>query len=159
MPLGSAQMERVPLETSFSEFDLTLSAVETEGGMKVAWQYRRGVFTEATIARLARRFEAVIEAMVTDPQARIGAMQLLDEAEWKQLQVWSNQSGLQEVRPPLPVVEQVEHQARTNGNLIAITDGIQQLTYGELKLLPFWDPLRGDPRFEKIVASLAPKEP
>jgi tetratricopeptide (TPR) repeat protein len=24
-------------------------------------------------------------------------------------------------------------------------------SYGELKLLPFWDPLRGDPRFEKIV--------
>ena len=23
--------------------------------------------------------------------------------------------------------------------------------YGQLKLLPFWDPLRGDPRFEKIV--------
>jgi tetratricopeptide (TPR) repeat protein len=31
------------------------------------------------------------------------------------------------------------------------------VTYGELKLLPLWDPLRGDPRFEKIVASLAPK--
>jgi len=31
------------------------------------------------------------------------------------------------------------------------------LTYGELKLLPLWDPLRGDPRFEQIVASLAPK--
>jgi serine/threonine protein kinase/tetratricopeptide (TPR) repeat protein len=30
-------------------------------------------------------------------------------------------------------------------------------SYGELKLLPFWDPLRGDPCFEKIVASLAPK--
>lgn len=29
--------------------------------------------------------------------------------------------------------------------------------YGELKLLPFWDPLRGDPCFENIVASLAPK--
>jgi serine/threonine-protein kinase len=29
--------------------------------------------------------------------------------------------------------------------------------YGELRLDPFWDPLRGDPRFEKIVASLAPK--
>src|SRR5205823_7724471 len=33
------------------------------------------------------------------------------------------------------------------------------LSYGALKLLPFWDPLRGDPRFEQIVASLAPKEP
>jgi TolB-like protein/class 3 adenylate cyclase len=31
------------------------------------------------------------------------------------------------------------------------------LSYGQLKLLPFWDPLRGDPRFEAIVASLAPK--
>ena len=31
------------------------------------------------------------------------------------------------------------------------------LSYGELKLMPWWDPLRGDPRFEKIVASLAPK--
>jgi serine/threonine protein kinase/tetratricopeptide (TPR) repeat protein len=31
-------------------------------------------------------------------------------------------------------------------------------SYGELRLDPLWDPLRGDPRFEKIVASLAPKE-
>ena len=34
----------------------------------------------------------------------------------------------------------------------------QMLSYGALKLFPVWDPLRGDPRFEKIVASLAPKE-
>jgi hypothetical protein len=25
------------------------------------------------------------------------------------------------------------------------------LSYGQLKLLPYWDPLRGDPRFEKIL--------
>src|SRR5262245_42383225 len=31
------------------------------------------------------------------------------------------------------------------------------LSYGVLKLHPYWDSLRGDPRFEKIVASLAPK--
>jgi tetratricopeptide (TPR) repeat protein len=31
------------------------------------------------------------------------------------------------------------------------------VNYGELKLDPQFDPLRGDPRFEKIVASLAPK--
>ena len=38
------------------------------------------------------------------------------------------------------------------------TNASQMLSYGALKLLPFWDPLRGDPRFEKIVASLAPKD-
>jgi TolB-like protein/DNA-binding winged helix-turn-helix (wHTH) protein/Tfp pilus assembly protein PilF len=31
------------------------------------------------------------------------------------------------------------------------------LSYGRLKLMPWWDPLRGDPCFEQIVASLAPK--
>jgi TolB-like protein/Tfp pilus assembly protein PilF len=31
------------------------------------------------------------------------------------------------------------------------------LSYGQLKLMPFWDPLRGDPRFEQIVGSVAPK--
>ena len=31
------------------------------------------------------------------------------------------------------------------------------LSYGNLKLHPYWDPLRGEPRFEKIVADLEPK--
>lgn len=30
-------------------------------------------------------------------------------------------------------------------------------SYGDLRLNPFWDPIRSDPRFEKIVASLASK--
>jgi serine/threonine protein kinase/Tfp pilus assembly protein PilF len=42
--------------------------------------------------------------------------------------------------------------------LAVVVQRRNEITYGELKLLPFWDPLRGDPRFEKIVASLAPKE-
>jgi serine/threonine-protein kinase len=31
-------------------------------------------------------------------------------------------------------------------------------SYGDLRLNPVWDPLRSDPRFDKIVASLAPKD-
>jgi adenylate cyclase len=34
--------------------------------------------------------------------------------------------------------------------------GYGTITYGQLKLMPYWDPLRGDSRFERIVASLAP---
>jgi len=45
-----------------------------------------------------------------------------------------------------------EHMEKARG-----LSGSGLLTYGQLKLLPQWDPLRGDPRFEKIVASLAPK--
>ena len=43
--------------------------------------------------------------------------------------------------------------------LAAVERVPNQLSYGFLKLQPQWDSLRGDPRFEKIVASLAPKTP
>jgi len=43
------------------------------------------------------------------------------------------------------------------GQLAIAVRNPSDLSYGQLKLFPFWDPLRGDPRFEKIVASLAPK--
>ena len=39
----------------------------------------------------------------------------------------------------------------------AVRHPVRDLSYGELKLMPFWDPLRGQRCFEKIVASLAPK--
>jgi tetratricopeptide (TPR) repeat protein len=45
-------------------------------------------------------------------------------------------------------LEQLEALAKTPGGP----------SYGDLRLDWMWDPLRGDPRFEKIVASLAPKE-
>jgi hypothetical protein len=43
-------------------------------------------------------------------------------------------------------IEQLKHAAAIPGDV----------SYGQLRLHPFWDSLRGDPRFEKIVASLAP---
>ena len=39
----------------------------------------------------------------------------------------------------------------------ATTEPGSHMSYGYLRLHPLWDPLRGDPRFEAIVASLAPK--
>jgi len=41
--------------------------------------------------------------------------------------------------------------------IAAVERAPNALSYGLLKLHPYWDSLRGDPRFEKIVASLAPK--
>jgi len=45
-------------------------------------------------------------------------------------------------------IEQLAEAAKLPGGVIS---------YGDLRLNPFWDPLRGDPRFEAIVASVAPK--
>jgi Flp pilus assembly protein TadD len=43
----------------------------------------------------------------------------------------------------------------TLGPLTTIPNSIY---YGELKLDPRWDPLRKDPRFDKLLAELAPKD-
>jgi serine/threonine-protein kinase len=44
------------------------------------------------------------------------------------------------------------------GQLEALTKMPGSYTYGNFRLSPLWDPLRGDQRFEKIVALLAPKQ-
>jgi hypothetical protein len=41
--------------------------------------------------------------------------------------------------------------------MVLARTGYHMLDYGELRLNPFWHSLRGDPRIEKIVNSLAPK--
>lgn len=41
--------------------------------------------------------------------------------------------------------------------LEAVTKIPASASYGQLRLHPYWDPLRGDARFEKIVAGFAPK--
>ena len=39
----------------------------------------------------------------------------------------------------------------TGGQLAAATRLPGTLSYGQLKLLPYWDPLRNDPRFQDLV--------
>jgi len=41
--------------------------------------------------------------------------------------------------------------------IVAVERVPNDLSYGRLKLHPYWDSLRGDPRFEKIVDALRPK--
>jgi len=51
-----------------------------------------------------------------------------------------------EIDRALNLLEQMAHNPR----------GPSYISYGSLKLDRVWDPLRGNPRFDKIVAALAP---
>jgi hypothetical protein len=43
--------------------------------------------------------------------------------------------------------------------IAAVMQVPSDLSYGQLRVHPYWDPLRGDPHFEKMIASLAPDRP
>ncbi len=51
------------------------------------------------------------------------------------------------------------HKPEALDQLAAVVKIPSYLSYGDLRLHPIWDPLRGDPRFEDIVRSLKPKTP
>jgi serine/threonine-protein kinase len=55
------------------------------------------------------------------------------------------------------IYAQVGEVDRAFESLLTVAKIPNGVTYGSLKLDEIWDPLRGDPRFQKIVASLAPK--
>jgi hypothetical protein len=86
----------------------------------------------------------------TDHQSKSGAVELLPVTKdglngadilyfYAVICAWSGERDL--------AIEQLE-------TLAKIPAGV---SYGDIRLDPFWEPLRGYPRFEKIVASLAPK--
>jgi TolB-like protein/Tfp pilus assembly protein PilF len=56
------------------------------------------------------------------------------------------------------IYAQVGEKDRALDLLEVATRAVAGPSYGLLKLDEVWDPLRGDPRFEKIVTDLAPKE-
>ena len=69
---------------------------------------------------------------------------------------WSNNEGLTRTQFAMICVWVGERELALE-QLEAVTKIPGGPSYGELRLNPMWDPLRGDPRFERIVASLAPK--
>jgi TolB-like protein/class 3 adenylate cyclase/Tfp pilus assembly protein PilF len=94
-----------------------------------------------TEAALGRKEEAIrqgrraVELLPVTKDAITGALVLEHLAV---IYAWTGEKNL--------ALDQLEQAARIPS----------EVNYGQLRLHPYWDPLRGQARFEKIVASLAP---
>ena len=94
-------------------------------------------------AALGRKDEALAKAgaqLSYFPWKRMRSMARASSWSLARIAAWVGDKNL--------ACEQLDRSTRLPGGPV---------TYGDLKLMPWWDPLRGDPCFEKIVASLAPK--
>ncbi|MCI0737274.1 MAG: amino acid adenylation domain-containing protein, partial [Beijerinckiaceae bacterium] len=68
-------------------FDLKLMAAATEAGLILSFQFRTALFLPATISRMARHFGALLEGIVSLPEARLCELPLLTGAERRQMVV------------------------------------------------------------------------
>jgi amino acid adenylation domain-containing protein len=122
--------ELLDVDTGTAKFDLTLMLVEDRGGASGALEYARDLFDPETVDRMLGHLRTLLEAAVEDPGRRLSDLPLLTAAEREELVAWSR--PLTPEPPKLLVHEGVSAQAARTPDAVAVVDGDQSLTYGEL---------------------------
>lgn len=94
-----------PLTSGLAKFDLGIGLVDDAhaGGASGVVEYACDLFDEVTARSLADRFVRVLAEVVSDPDAQIGAVTVLDDAEFVELVERWNDTSVSV--PDLSVVE------------------------------------------------------
>jgi UDP:flavonoid glycosyltransferase YjiC (YdhE family)/alpha-ketoglutarate-dependent taurine dioxygenase len=77
-------MKQMEVDIKTSKFDLALFINETEQGLVGNWNYNTDLFDASTIARMTSHFQVLLSNIVAQPDARIGSLEFITEAERKQ---------------------------------------------------------------------------
>ena len=116
-----------------AKYDLTLYMTENSRGLQMDWEYNTGLFEAATIARLAQHFERLLESLLKAPEASVFSLDLVTDAERRQLLVeWNNTAA--DYPRDLCVHELFDLQVERSPNALAVVFDGQQLTYKELNV-------------------------
>ncbi|WP_316203134.1 MULTISPECIES: condensation domain-containing protein, partial [unclassified Bradyrhizobium] len=81
LELPGLALRRGDGEQATAKFDLSLYVHEREGRLEGRFEYATDLFEAATIERLSGHFGTLLEGIVAAPDARIGELALLSEAE------------------------------------------------------------------------------
>ncbi|HET8891758.1 MAG TPA: amino acid adenylation domain-containing protein, partial [Candidatus Angelobacter sp.] len=119
------------LQTGSSLFDLTAEFTEIAEGLAGTIKYSTALYKQATIARMARHFAALCQAIITTPTAKIHDLDYLSDAEKQRLLVDYN--GTQADYPKDKCLHELFiEQAALHGGDLALVCGDEQLTYQQL---------------------------
>src|SRR5215813_13196004 len=114
-----------------AKFDLTLSMREEAKGLRGSLEYSTDLFDAATIDRMIRHFERLLQGIVAGPDRHISDLPILTDAEKHQLLVeWNNTAT--DYPHDACIHELFEEQVKKSPDAIAVVFEDQQLTYGEL---------------------------
>ncbi|MEH2060573.1 MAG: amino acid adenylation domain-containing protein [Nostoc sp.] len=84
LELPGLTLSLLEIEHKVARFDLALFLTETEQGISGKWQYNSDLFDATIITRMTGHFQTLISSIISQPDARIGSLEMLTEAERKQ---------------------------------------------------------------------------
>jgi amino acid adenylation domain-containing protein len=131
MRAADEQIQRYPLDSGISKFDLTFAFTETPDGLDGSIEYCTALFAPQTIARMVEHFKTLCRAITGKPATKICDLDYIAEAEKNQVLADFNAA-----RADYPTdrclhelfVEQVaDHSEKT-----AVAWGDEHLTYQQL---------------------------
>ncbi|MDI3412149.1 condensation domain-containing protein [Bacillus sonorensis] len=114
-----------------AKFDLTLQAEEKSGKLIFTWEYSTELFERETILRWTGHWLKLLEQVADNPDLLLGEIELLTEAEKRQLLTAFN--GKKVAQPDCKTVHQLfEEQAERCPDQVAVAFKEERLTYREL---------------------------
>ncbi|HYG08694.1 MAG TPA: amino acid adenylation domain-containing protein [Pyrinomonadaceae bacterium] len=81
LSLGSVQLSELSAGETSAKFPLSLILMEDEHGLLSGWTYSTDLFDEATIRQMQRRYETLLQSIVTHPEARLSALEMFTVEE------------------------------------------------------------------------------
>ena len=124
-------LSAVPFENGNPKFDLTLTVEDRPEGLQLNLECRNGFLGGGVIDRTLEHYRRLLAAVVAEPDRPVETLNLLSPAEENRLLAEFNDTAA-----PYPadttVVALFERQARQWPGNVAVRDGAQSLTYGEL---------------------------
>jgi amino acid adenylation domain-containing protein len=139
--LFSAQVERgspasqdgaptIDLNRGMAIFDIAVNIWDGPDGLSGHIEYSTDLFDAATMARLAGHFRTLLKSIVISADAKLSALQMLGEAEQRQLLIEWNETFA--ATPEVCVHELFEQQVTRSPGAVAIAAHGKKLSYDEL---------------------------
>ncbi|MFG3297141.1 amino acid adenylation domain-containing protein, partial [Streptomyces sp. NPDC048179] len=133
---GLTVEEVPPASDPAARFDLSVAMNELRtadgdpDGLRGGILFAADLFDEGTVRRLAERLARVLEQVAADPELRLGAVEVLDEAERSAIVgEWNATTGDADVTT---VVERFREWAVLTPTAVALRSGGRSLTYAEV---------------------------
>ena len=131
LKLPGLTLSSLEIQNKTANFDLTLSAIETNGRLALAFEYNTDIFDGTTVEGMSRHFETLMRAAVAGPLLRVSELPLMAEAEERRVLAEWNETRAEYPREAT-VHALFEEQARRAPEAVAVVADGEEVTYAEL---------------------------